>query len=153
MNNITYLEINKENISTFIKNKGINNIKTIENVEELINKETLLNLKMKQCIIYNYDSVEFGDIKDLHINLENILEARFFNENSEIVIRVDEDNNNFIGSIIFDNDNTESFINDEFLIYHKDAKDSYTKLQVKKYINYDNDAQAYIEYVKPVKLI
>ncbi|MDY2729016.1 MAG: hypothetical protein SOV35_02870 [Clostridium sp.] len=153
MNNITYLEINKENISTFINNKGINTIKTIENIEDLIKKETLLNLNMKQCIIYNYDSVEFGNIADLDIHLENILEARFFNEDSEIAVRVDEDNNNFIGSIIFDNDNANSFIKDDLLIYSKDAETLYTKLQVKKYINYDEDAQAYIEYVKPVKLI
>ena len=151
MDSVYYLELNIDNVNEFITNTNINYICNIEKIDELINKEELLKLNFKQYIIYNYDSVEYGDLKDANVDLDNIMEARFFNENSEIVIRREEDK--FVGNIVYDNDDENSYIIDEFLIYDKDNKSQYTKLKVKKYIDYDEDGQAYIKYVKPVKLV
>ena len=151
MDSVYYLELNIDNVNEFITNTNINYICNIEKIDELINKEELLKLNFKQYIIYNYDSVEYGDLKDANIYSDNIMEARFFNENSEIVIRREEDK--FVGNIVYDNDDENSYIIDEFLIYDKDNKSQYTKLKVKKYIDYDEDGQAYIKYVKPVKLV
>lgn len=149
MDNVCYLELNADNVNEFIKNTNINYVCNIEKIDELINREELLKMNFKQYIIYNYDSVEYGDIEDSNINLNNIMEARFFDETGEIVIRREEDK--FIGNIVYDNDDENSYISDEFLIYDKDNESQYTKLKVKKYIDYDEDGQAYIKYVKPVK--
>lgn len=151
MDSVYYLELNIDNVNEFITNTNINYICNIEKIDELINKEELLKLNFKQYIIYNYDSVEYGDLKDVNIDSDNIMEARFFNKNSEFVIRREEDK--FVGNIVYDNDDENSYIIDEFLIYDKDNESQYTKLKVKKYIDYDEDGQAYIKYVKPVKLV
>lgn len=151
MDNVCYLELNVDNVNEFIKNTNINYVCNIEKIDELINREELLKMNFKQYIIYNYDSVEYGDIEDSNINLNNIMEARFFDETGEIVIRREEDK--FIGNIVYDNDDENSYISDEFLIYDKCNESQYTKLKVKKYIDYDEDGQAYIKYVKPVRLV
>jgi len=148
--NVKFLELNKENLLSFIEEKNINCLKNIDNIEELLNKEVLKSLNLLQGIIYNYDSVKFGNIEDLDIDINNIIEGRFFNETSEISIRIENDE--VTGNIVYDNGNKESYIEGKFLIYDKDSKNNFEQLLVKKYINYDKDNQAYIEYIKPEKL-
>ena len=148
--NVRFLELNKENLLSFIEEKNINCLKNIDNIEELLNKEVLKSLNLLQGIIYNYDSVKFGNIEDLDIDINNIIEGRFFNETSEISIRIENDE--VTGNIVYDNGNKESYIEGKFLIYDKDSKNNFEQLLVKKYINYDKDNQAYIEYIKPEKL-
>lgn len=148
--NVKFLELNKENLLSFIEEKNINCLKNIDNIEELLNKEVLKNLNLLQGIIYNYDSVKFGNIEDLDIDIDNIIEGRFFNETSEISIRIED--NKINGNIVYDNGNKKSYIEGKFLIYDKDNKNNFEQLLVKKYINYDEDNQAYIEYIKPSKL-
>lgn len=148
--NVKFLELNKENLLSFIEEKNISCLKNIDNIKDLLNKEVLKNLNLLQGIIYNYDSVKFGNIEDLDIDVSNIIEGRFFNETSEISIRVENDE--VIGNIVYDNGNKESYIEGKFLIYDKDNKNTFEELLVKKYINYDKDNQAYVEYIKPAKL-
>lgn len=148
--NVKFLELNKENLLSFIEEKNINCLKNIDNIEELLNKEVLKSLNLLQGIIYNYDSVKFGNIEDLDIDINNIIEGRFFNETSEISIRIENDE--VTGNIVYDNGNKELYIEGKFLIYDKDSKNNFEQLLVKKYINYDKDNQAYIEYIKPEKL-
>ena len=148
--NVKFLELNKENLLSFIEEKNINCLKNIDNIEELLNKEVLKSLNLLQGIIYNYDSVKFGNIEDLDIDINNIIEGRFFNETSEISIRIENDE--VTGNIVYDNGNKESYIEGKFLIYDKDSKNNFEQLLVKKYINYDKDNLAYIEYIKPEKL-
>lgn len=148
--NVKFLELNKENLLSFIEEKNISCLKNIDNIKDLLNKEVLKNLNLLQGIIYNYDSVKFGNIEDLDIDIDNIIEGRFFNETSEISIRVENDE--VIGNIVYDNGNKESYIEGKFLIYDKDNKNTFEELLVKKYINYDKDNQAYVEYIKPAKL-
>lgn len=148
--NVKFLELNKENLLSFIEEKNISCLKNIDNIKDLLNKEVLKNLNLLQGIIYNYDSVKFGNIEDLDIDINNIIEGRFFNETSEISIRIENDE--VTGNIVYDNGNKESYIEGKFLIYDKDSKNNFEQLLVKKYINYDKDNQAYIEYIKPEKL-
>ena len=148
--NVKFLELNKENLLSFIEEKNISCLKNIDNIKDLLNKEVLKNLNLLQGIIYNYDSVKFGNIEDLDIDINNIIEGRFFNETSEISIRIENDE--VTGNIVYDNGNKESYIEGKFLIYDKDNKNNFEQLLVKKYINYDKDNQAYIEYIKPEKL-
>ena len=148
--NVKFLELNKENLLSFIEEKNISCLKNIDNIKDLLNKEVLKNLNLLQGIIYNYDSVKFGNIEDLDIDINNIIEGRFFNETSEISIRIENDE--VTGNIVYDNGNKESYIEGKFLIYDKDSKNNFEQLLVKKYINYDKDNQAYVEYIKPAKL-
>lgn len=148
--NVKFLELNKENLLSFIEEKNINCLKNIDNIEELLNKEVLKSLNLLQGIIYNYDSVKFGNVEDLDIDINNIIEGRFFNETSEISIRIENDE--VTGNIVYDNGDKNSYIKEKFLIYDKDNKNNFEQLQVRKYINYDKDNQAYIEYIKPSKL-
>ena len=148
--NVKFLELNKENLLSFIEEKNISCLKNIDNIKDLLNKEVLKNLNLLQGIIYNYDSVKFGNIEDLDIDINNIIEGRFFNETSEISIRIENDE--VTGNIVYDNGNKESYIEGKFLIYDKDNKNTFEELLVKKYINYDKDNQAYVEYIKPAKL-
>lgn len=148
--NVKFLELNKENLLSFIEEKNINCLKNIDNIEELLNKEVLKSLNLLQGIIYNYDSVKFGNVEDLDIDINNIIEGRFFNETSEISVRIENDE--VIGNIVYDNGDKSSYIKEKFLIYDKDNKNNFEQLLVKKYINYDKDNQAYIEYIKPSKL-
>jgi len=148
--NVKFLELNKDNLKLFIKENNLNSLDNIENLERILNKKELKNLNLLQGIIYNYDSVKFGNIEDLDINIDNIIEGRFFNETSEISIRIE--NNEISGNIVYDTGNEKSYIKERFLIYDKDNKNTFKELLVKKYINYDKDNQAYIEYIKPTKL-
>lgn len=148
--NVKFLELNKDNLKLFIKENNLNFLDNIENVERILNKKELKNLNLLQGIIYNYDSVKFGNIEDLDINIDNIIEGRFFNETSEVSIRIE--NNEISGNIVYDTGDEKSYIKERFLIYDKDNKNTFKELLVKKYINYDKDNQAYIEYIKPTKL-
>lgn len=148
--NVKFLELNKDNLKLFIKENNLNSLDNIENLERILNKKELKNLNLLQGIIYNYDSVKFGNIEDLDINIDNIIEGRFFNETSEISIRIED--NEISGNIVYDTGNEKSYIKERFLIYDKDNKNIFKELLVKKYINYDKDNQAYIEYIKPTKL-
>ncbi len=148
--NVKFLELNKDNLKLFIKENNLNSLDNIENLERILNKKELKNLNLLQGIIYNYDSVKFGNIEDLDINIDNIIEGRFFNETSEISIRIE--NNEISGNIVYDTGDEKSYIKERFLIYDKDNKNIFKELLVKKYINYDKDNQAYIEYIKPTKL-
>ena len=148
--NVKFLELNKDNLKLFIKENNLNSLDNIENLERILNKKELKNLNLLQGIIYNYDSVKFGNIEDLDINIDNIIEGRFFNETSEISIRIE--NNEISGNIVYDTGDEKSYIKERFLIYDKDNKNTFKELLVKKYINYDKDNQAYIEYIKPTKL-
>ena len=120
-------------------------------IENNLNKEILLKLGLVDGIIYNYDSVMSKNISELEIDYENIIEARFFNENIEI--RIFNDEGNLTGTIFNERQDCNPIIS-KFLLYPRYGEGKYAKeLEVKKYINYDEDNQAYISYVKPSKLI
>lgn len=120
-------------------------------IENNFNKEILLKLGLVDGIIYNYDSVSSKNISELEIDYENIIEARFFNENIEI--RIFNDEGNLTGTIFYEEQDCNPIISN-FLLYPRYGESKYAKeLEVKKYISYDEDNQAYISYVRPSKLI
>lgn len=146
-NKIELLELNKENF-----NKAFN--LNITNLDEILNnKKLLLEKGIKYGIIYNYDSVNFGKLSELTLDINNILEARLFNDNYEIVVRVEDDN--ISGNIFIDNiGNYENYSVESFVLYSNkhSINDKYSELSVKNYIDYDEDGQAYYYYMKPCKL-
>ncbi len=144
-------ELNLRNVNEVFNCKFSDDEFTIEN---LLDKKILQYLGFKDTIIYNYDSVASDNIENVDIQLDNIMEAIFFSENREM--RIFSEEGKFRGSI-FKEDNVEEsdFIEDEYILYKRNSnmKKYPKKLKVKKYIDYDEDKQAYISYVKPCKFI
>lgn len=139
--------LNKENLFEIFDYKEKENFK----IEDIINKETLEKLGLVYAIVYNFDSVISDKIENINIDLENIMEARFFNEEKEIRVFREEEKLNIT---IFDEQGYNSYIENTSLLYNRYKENIYAnKLKYKKYIDYDKeDSQAYIRYIKPSKL-
>ena len=115
----------------------------------LLNRDTLKVLKMESAIVYCYDEIVTCNVEDINIELDNVIEARIFNETSEIKIWRDDDT---IRGAIFKEIDTNIFpIDDEYILH--DRKNVGEKLKIKKYISFDDNGQAYISYNKPSKFI
>lgn len=136
MSNFKSVELNKENIKKYLNLE-------IENLQQLIDKELLENIGLKEGIIYNYDSLKLGEIKNLALDSENIMEARFFNEEKELVLIAEK---GFRGYLIQEQ-SRELIITETMEIYSEE----YSKLEVKKYLEVDEDGQGFIKYLKPCK--
>lgn len=124
-------------------------------IERDLNKEVLIKSDLIYAIVYNYDSVITNYISEIELDYENMIEARFFNDDIEIRIFTDDDN---IKGTIFKEDKNCKSIENNYILYprygEKSQRKRYAKeLIIKKYIAYDDDNQAYINYVKPSKLI
>lgn len=135
--NLELLPLNIDNINGLLNSK-------IGMLEDIVDKTILTELGLKQAIVYNYDALLCGEIENLELNVENIMEARFFNDNVEINIRNDE---GLKGHIAIEKSN-ELILEDKYEIYHND----YDKVMVKKYLDLDEDGQAYVKYLKPCRL-
>lgn len=112
-------------------------------------KEVYKDLGLKFGIIYNYDSIQFGKIEELEFNIDNIIEARFFNESKEVVLRLNGEE--LSGNIVLIKD-FSNVINDKSCVYGNkngfDSNKKYSILKTQKIIKYDEDNAAYIAYVK-----
>ncbi len=151
--NIVIKELNEVNLKEYIKYKNLN-IPIPQNISSLLaEKGFYKKLGMEYAIIYNYDFVAYGNLNELSIDLDNITEARFFNEDEEIVIRTD--NKGVKGSLFIDKGEKNYFIEEKFYLRSNKAavNKNYNTLKVKKYIDLDEDNQAYVFYLKPCKLI
>lgn len=137
MSNFKSVVLNKETVKELM---GID----IYSLDELIDKDLLLDFGMKEAIIYNYDSLKVGEINELELNSENIMEARFFNEERELVLISEEE---FKGYVIIE-DSKDLIVNETMEIY----SEKYSKLEVKKYLELDEDGQGFVKYLKPCKL-
>lgn len=151
MNNKYYLkELTEKNIKEVFGYEYKNFM-----IEKDLNREVLTKLGMTYAIVYNYDSVITNYISDIDLDYKNMIEARFFNNDAEIRIFSDDDS---IKGTIFKEDEDCKSITNNYILYprygEKSQNKKYSKeLIIKKYIEYDDDNQAYISYVKPSKLI
>ena len=148
MTNYILKEINTENLNEIFGYKVEGEL----DITNLLNKNILKTMGLESAIIYCYDGIITERVNDLALDLDNIMEARIFNENSEL--RIWRDYDLIKGSIFREEDKSIEPIIEQFILYPRN-KNGYNpeKLVVKKYIDYDDDAQAYISYVKPSKLI
>lgn len=119
----------------------------------LFNKDFLNKYNLKQCIVYNYDSLEFGNVENIKLDIDNIMEARFFNNSCELSLYRSDDE--FKGVFIKGTEETENVIQeDRFIDYRgRVINGDFIKIRVNKYIDYDEDGQAFISYIKPCKFI
>ncbi len=120
-------------------------------IEKIVNKETLKEIGFKYGIVYNFDCVESDEIENINLDIDNIIEARIFDEKREI--RIFRDDDNCYGTIFIENGDA-NYIEKTSLLYPRDKKRQYPeKMTSRRYIDYDYDSQAYIRYTKPSKLI
>lgn len=139
-------ELNNKNLKEML-NCDINNNFHIENI---LNKDVLMDIGLKYCIIYNYDSIITDKIENVDIHKDNIMEARFFDENCEIRIFREED---LFGTIFKENENSKSIKRESLVSPRYQKKNNYVnKIIYNQYLDYDEDNQAYIRYTKPIKL-
>lgn len=97
-------------------------------------------------IIYYFDELKHGK-GSVDIDINNINEAFFFNDNRCLHLYREED----LKGILYIADGNEDVLIEEQL--GKEDFKPLKKIVVKKYINYDEDGQAYISRVLPSKLI
>ncbi len=120
------------------------------NIERLLDKDILKKFGLEWAIIYCYDRIVTDSIDNLAMDIENITEARFFNEKCELKIWRDEDI--FKGVVFKELKSDPEPIEEDYILYPRGTGGSdYNKLKVKKYLDYDDDGQAYIAYIKPFK--
>lgn len=138
-----------------LKELNIENLNSLDfNIQKYIIKDNLYetlrskkfyeSLGLKFAIIYNYDSVNFGKIEELEFDIDNVMEARFFDEFREIFFI--NDNGNIKGNIVEIEKDKKSFIDEKFCVY---GNKKYKTLNIKKLVNYDEDGAAYLYYTKP----
>lgn len=119
-----------------------------EKLLDLLKRESLIEMGMKYALVYNFDRVDSEKIEDIEIEIDNITEARFFNEDREIRIFRDEDG---LRGTIF-SENGAPYMEKTSILYPRYGEKIYAdKMDLKKYIDYDEDNQAYIRYIKPSK--
>jgi len=100
-------------------------------------------------IIYYFDVLKFGEGEILELNIENINEAFLFNENKCLHIFRDDG----IRGILYTYEENDIVISEEQIARKGKEFKRLKSLIVNKFINYDDDGQAYIERVLPAKLI
>lgn len=103
----------------------------------------------KWAIVYNFDEVKIGRLDELEIDGDILLQARIFNEDKELNIVREKHNLNLC---FLEEDSDDECIEDSYLIIENKFK-NYKNINIKKYINYDDDGQAFISYVRPYGLI
>ncbi|TCS78932.1 hypothetical protein [Tepidibacillus fermentans] len=115
-------------------------------IEQALDKNYLQDIGLIYGLVYSYNSVQLTRIEDLLIDRETLIEARFFNEDSEVhIFKRDE-----LEAVIFmetEDDLDHSFSENHLLERFGD------KLIIKHYLDYDQDGQAYIRYSRPANVI
>lgn len=135
----------------FENSKSILNLDLDEDFNNILDKSLLKNLGMNYAIVYSIDNVYVGSIDNLSIDNEKFIEARFFNELSELKIWKNE--NELKASYFKELDNAE-YVEESYFIY-KDVKldKNVNKIKVRKYLDFDAESQCYISYMKPVDFV
>lgn len=111
-------------------------------------KETEKEYTYKYALIYLMSEVYLGENNRSDLPFDEILEARFFDESGELHIYNEEDC--WYRSEIRDDgeENTEIYkeiypVSGE--IFHEQEENGPIRLEVWKYLNYDEDGQIYVE--------
>ena len=102
----------------------------------------------KYALIYLMSEVYLGENNRNDLPVDEILEARFFDESGELHIYNEEDC--WYRSEIRDDEEENTEIHKEIYpvsgeIFHEKEENGPIKLEVWKYLNYDEDGQIYVE--------
>lgn len=109
-------------------------------------------IKGKNYILYFLSSINIGGKEKNKLSwdeldkLDELLEARFFNEEEELHIYEFEGERKV--SFLLDQKEDKAIIERQYL-RDNDNKE----IEIKKYIEYDEYGQAYISYLRPIRLL
>lgn len=111
-------------------------------------KETEKGYTYKYALIYLMSEVYLGENNRNDLPVDEILEARFFDESGELHIYNEE--NCWYRSEIRDDEEENTEIHKEIYpvsgeIFHEQEENGPIRLEVWKYLNYDEDGQIYVE--------
>lgn len=110
--------------------------------------ETEKEYTYKYALIYLMSEVYLGENNRNDLPVDEILEARFFDESGELHIYNEEDC--WYRSEIRDDEEENTEIHKEIYpvsgeIFHEQEENGPIRLEVWKYLNYDEDGQIYVE--------
>ena len=110
--------------------------------------ETEKDYTYKYALIYLMSEVYLGENNRSDLPFDEILEARFFDESGELHIYNEEDC--WDRSEIRDDEEENTEIHKEIYpvsgeIFHEQEENGPIRLEVWKYLNYDEDGQIYVE--------
>lgn len=110
--------------------------------------ETEKEYTYKYALIYLMSEVYLGENNWSDLPFDEILEARFFDESGELHIYNEEDC--WYRSEIRDDEEENTEIHKEIYpvsgeIFHEQEENGPIRLEVWKYLNYDEDGQIYVE--------
>lgn len=111
-------------------------------------KETEKGYTYKYALIYLMSEVYLGENNRNDLPVDEILEARFFDESGELHIYNEEDC--WYRSEIRDDEEENTEIHKEIYpvsgeMFHEQEENGPIRLEVWKYLNYDEDGQIYVE--------
>lgn len=153
MGKVKEMSKNSERIRVLDK-KGLSDLLGCEekaHIEDMITIENIARARLRDAIVYNYDSVEADKTENIDLRIDNVIEARFFNQDSELRIFREEGT---LSGIIFKELEGEEYLNETLILYPREKqRNCPEKLEARKYLDYDGDKQAYVSYVKPSRLI
>ncbi|NMB32694.1 MAG: hypothetical protein GX992_00415 [Clostridium sp.] len=115
-----------------------------------IRKEEIISLaqEFKNHIIYYFDSLRFGENPE-NIEPDNINEAFFFQDGKCLHVYREDG----VKGIFYREEGEEEFITEKQILGQKCFENGFETLVIKKYVEYDEDGQAFISRVLPAKFI
>lgn len=116
--------------------------------DKLDDKEFIKSLNLKYSLEYYNDKV-IAKKSFEEISIDGLIEGRYFNEENEL--RVYKINGEYKTTLFIEEENDKISEIEHLVIDNK--FDSVEKIVIKKYIDYDNDGQAFIKCLRPYKLV
>lgn len=123
--------------------------KEIIKIED-VNNKLLKDLNINEAILYYIDKIELlKNIEDVEkIKFDNLLEGILFGINNEI--KIIREGNNF-KAVVMNEEKEDEYIVAKHLVINERFNNVKT-VEIKKYIEDDEDGQAYISYFRPFAL-
>lgn len=117
-------------------------------IDKISDCDFINSLDLKYSLEYFYDKV-VANKSFTKISTSNLIEGRYFNENYEL--KIYKINGEYKAIINIEEENDKTISVEHLVIDNKFGE--IKKIALKKHIDYDNDGQAFIKYLRPYKFI
>lgn len=117
-------------------------------IDKISDCDFINSLDLKYSLEYFYDKV-VASKSFTEISTRNLIEGRYFNENYEL--KVYKINGEYKAILNIEEENDKTISVEHLVIDNKFGE--IKKIALKKYIDYDNDGQAFIKCLRPYKFI
>lgn len=117
-------------------------------IAKVLDKDFIDSLSLEYTLEYFYDKVVAKKSFE-KISIVNLIEGRYFNEKHEL--KIYKFNGEYRATLISDETNDEVLKVEHLVIDNK--FEDISKIAIKKYIDYDDEGQAFIKCLRPFKFI